>query len=106
MELDLDSKETQDIINQIPVHRRPSKDNGDDKRTLEGMSNNVSLPILIAHTFLLFIPLCVDDIAIAEVVAQVENDLRPKETNTLSLGTFMVIFLGGIVTAKIVSTIF
>lgn len=47
-----------------------------------------------------------DDIAIAEVVAQVENDLRPREANTLGLGTFMVIFLGGIVTAKIISTIF
>lgn len=47
-----------------------------------------------------------DDIAIAEVVAQVENDLRPKENSTLGLGTFMMIFVGGIVTAKIISSLF
>ncbi len=36
MELDLDSKEAQDIINQIPVNRRPNNENVDDKRSLEG----------------------------------------------------------------------
>ena len=58
--------------------------------------------LLFVSSFLNFL----DDIAIAEAVAQVENDLRPKESNSLGIGTFMVIFLGGIVTAKIISTIF
>lgn len=94
--MDLNLKDVDEDLKDIKVSKKPSMDN-EHNSTPEGI-----LPFFIFSVLMLFL----DDVAIAEAIAQVEKELQKEKTAENSVWYLGLIIVGGLVTSRILSSFF